>query len=265
MSVRPLTAEERQALERGRKAADAFTVRRSQLLLASAAGLSAAAIGRVVGCTAQSVRNAIRAFAADGLGCLAAKSHARKDPGRLWDRDRDEDLKDLLHRRPREFGKATSLWTLALVAEVCHAKGWTPRILSVEAIRLALQRLGVGGQRAKHGLTSPDPQYTRKKKLRDRLIAQAARDPAWVVGFQDETWWTRLAQPGLFAWAPDDPLRRVGNARDPKGGGPEAVACYGVLRADTGGLRLRFCDGRPVSATTEAFLGWVCERLAAEG
>lgn len=105
-----------------------------------------------------------------------------------------------------------------------------------------------------------------RKKARDRLIAEAARHPDWVVGFQDECWWTRLAQPTLFAWAAGDPLRLGANARDPKGtGGREAVACYGVLRADTGGMMLRFCDGRPVSATTEAFLGWVCRELAAEG
>ena len=163
MFVRSLTAEERQALEKGRKSADAFTVRRAQVLLASADGLGPAAIGRVVGCTAQAVRNAIRAFQADGLGCLAAKSHARKDPGRVWDRTRDEDLKDLLHRRPREFGHPTSLWTLALAAEVCHQKGWTPRTLSIEAIRQTLKRLGVGWQRAKHWITSPDPDYARKK------------------------------------------------------------------------------------------------------
>ncbi|VTS01759.1 Uncharacterized protein OS=Singulisphaera acidiphila (strain ATCC BAA-1392 / DSM 18658 / VKM B-2454 / MOB10) GN=Sinac_2168 PE=4 SV=1: DDE_3 [Gemmata massiliana] len=86
-----------------------------------------------------------------------------------------------------------------------------------------------------------------------------------MLGFQDECWWTRLAQPDLFAWTTSGPLRLGGNARDPKGGGPEALACYGVLRADTGGMMLRFCDGRPVSATTEAFLGWVCEVLATEG
>jgi hypothetical protein len=161
--VRPLTAQERQALEQGRKSADAFTVRRCQVLLASADGLSPAQIGRVVGCTAQAVRNAIRAFQADGPACLTPRSHARKDPGRVWDRDRDEDLKDLLHRPPREFGQPTSLWTLALVAAVCHARGWTPRVLSVEAIRQALKRLGVGWQRAKHWITSPDPEYARKK------------------------------------------------------------------------------------------------------
>jgi hypothetical protein len=161
--VRPLTAGERQALEKGRKSADPFTVRRSQVLLASADRMAPAEIGRVVGCTAQAVRNAIRAFEADGLRCLAAKSHARKDPGRVWDRGRDEDLKDLLHRRPREFGKTTSLWTLALVAEVCHDKGWAPRVLSVEAIRQTLKRLGVGWHRAKHWITSPDPEYAKKK------------------------------------------------------------------------------------------------------
>jgi transposase len=162
--VRPLTAGERQALEKGRKSADPFTVRRSQVLLASADGLGPAAIGRLIGCSAQAVRNAIRAFEADGLACLAAKSHARKNPGRAWDRGRDEDLRDLLHRRPRAFGKPTSLGTLALVAEVCHEKGWTPRVLSAEAIRRALKRLGVGWHRAKHWITSPDPEYAKKKR-----------------------------------------------------------------------------------------------------
>lgn len=82
----------------------------------------------------------------------------------MWDRRRDADLKDLLHRRPRAFGKATSLWTLALAAEVCHANGWAPRVLSAETIRQALKRLGVGWTRAKHWITSPDPEYAKKKK-----------------------------------------------------------------------------------------------------
>ena len=43
------------------------------------------------------------------------------------------------------------------------------------------------------------------------------------------------------------------------------MACYGVLRADTGGMLLRFVEGRPVSQVTEDFLGWVCRELAAEG
>lgn len=163
MFVRPLTAEEQQALRQGLKSAEAFTLRRSQVLLASADRKGAAEIGRVVGCTAQAVRDAIRAFEADGLACLTAKSKARKNPDRVWDRGRDDDLRDLLHRRPREFGKPTTLWTLALVAEVCHAKGWTPRVLTAEGMRQVLVRLGIGWERAKHWITSPDPEYAGKK------------------------------------------------------------------------------------------------------
>jgi transposase len=98
--------------------------------------------------------------------------------------------------------------------------------------------------------------------VRDRLIAQAAARPGWVLGFQDETWWTRLAQPDLFAWAGEQPLRLFPNER---GGGKEALACYGLLRADTGAMLLRFVEGRPVSQVTEDFLSWLCARLAAEG
>ena len=86
-----------------------------------------------------------------------------------------------------------------------------------------------------------------------------------MLGFQDECWWTRLAQPNLSSWTGGDPLRLAPKARDPKGGGPEAVAGSGVLRPDTGGRMLRFGAGRPVRATTEEFLGWVCGRRAAEG
>jgi hypothetical protein len=90
--VRPLTADERATLETGLRSPSAFTVRRCQILLASA--------------------------------------------------DR---------------------WPLALAAEVRCAEGLTPRLVSDEAMRVALRRLGVAWKRAKHGMTSPDPAYLRKK------------------------------------------------------------------------------------------------------
>jgi hypothetical protein len=52
---------------------------------------------------------------------------------------------------------------LDLLAEVCHARGWTPRRLTAEAIRMALKRLDIRWRRAKHWITSPDPAYARKK------------------------------------------------------------------------------------------------------
>ncbi len=74
-----------------------------------------------------------------------------------------EQLRDLLHQSPRTFGQPTGVWTLPLAAKVACAEGITPREVSGEAIRLALQQLGVGWKRAKHWITSPDPAYLRKK------------------------------------------------------------------------------------------------------
>ena len=47
--------------------------------------------------------------------------------------------------------------------------------------------------------------------------------PDWVLGVQDEVWWSRLSAPGLHAWAEDDqPLRLVEQA----GAGVRIVNCY---------------------------------------
>ena len=89
--------------------------------------------------------------------------------------------------------------------------------------------------------------------------------PEWVLGFQDEVWFSRLSQPNLHAWTDDEPLRLVQKSLDKEDKEHKAVACYGLLRSDTDQMLLRFVEGRPVSHVTTAFLGWVCARLAAEG
>jgi DDE superfamily endonuclease len=86
-----------------------------------------------------------------------------------------------------------------------------------------------------------------------------------VLGFQDETWWSRLARPELRLWAGGEPARLHQLEADADDPDPKALACYGLLRGDTGGMLLRFVQGRPVSQVTEDFLAWACERLAAEG
>jgi transposase len=161
--VRPLLDSERQAIRAGLRSPDAFTLRRCQVLLASADGLRPAQIAARFGCASQSVRNAIRAFAAEGTACLTEKSHRPVSVRPEVDDAACERLRALLHRSPRDLGKPTSLWTLALAAEVAFAEGITARLVSDETIRQALLRLGVGWKRAKTWITSPDPAYLRKK------------------------------------------------------------------------------------------------------
>jgi transposase len=161
--VRPLSADEQQQLKAGLRSPNAFTVRRCQMLLASARGHRPAQIARNVGCATQSVRNAIRAFHTQGLACLQAQSRRPKHTQAILDPQKREQLQALLHESPRTSGKPRSLWTLGLVAEVCCERGLTPQRVSIETIRQALKRLGVNWRRAKQWITSPDPQYMRKK------------------------------------------------------------------------------------------------------
>jgi transposase len=162
--VRTLTAAERQRLQAGLRSADAFTVRRCQILLASANGLRPPRIAANLGCVVGTVHHALHAFDREGFACLQEKSSRPHSARPFLDERYTEPLKDLLHHSPRLFSKPTSLWTLDLVADVCHARGWTPRRLTGEAIRVTLKRLGIRWRRAKHWITSPDPAYARKKK-----------------------------------------------------------------------------------------------------
>jgi len=115
-------------------------------------------IAATLGCSAQAVRNTLRAFAAEGLACLLQKPSRPKTIHTLWPQAHDEDLRALLHQSPRSLGKPTSRWTLQLAAQVCFEKGWTARLLSRETIRLVLKRLGIAWKRAKRWPLSPDPQ-----------------------------------------------------------------------------------------------------------
>ena len=162
--ARALIPAERQQLQAGLRTADAFTLRRAQILLASADRQTPAAIARNLGCPARSVRNAIHAFTAEGVGGLTAKSSRPRTARPVLDATFEEPLRHLLHQSPRAFGQPRRTWTLGSVARVCHAKGWAPRVLSIETVRLAIARLGVAWRRAKHWITSPDPAYARKKK-----------------------------------------------------------------------------------------------------
>lgn len=160
--VHALTEPEYDALQQGLRSADAFTLRRAQIVLASARRLTPAVIAAALSCGDQTVRNVVHAFNDRGLLALRRCSSAPKTVQPLFDEARAEALRDLLHRSPREFGSATSLWTLKLAALVAAKEGITPYQVSLETIRGAFKLLKVSWRRAKHWIDSPDPAYEKK-------------------------------------------------------------------------------------------------------
>ena len=61
-------------------------------------------------------------------------------------------------------------------------------------------------------------------------MALAVTHPTWGLGFSDEVWWSRLAQPAMHTWAPDAQAVRLGEKARPKTDPePKALACYGLL------------------------------------
>ena len=162
--VRELTEQEQGRLEAGLHAQEVYELRRCQMLLASARGERAPRIAELLGCTDQAVRNVIREFERDGLdACLTRGSTRPHTTHAKVDAVAAEQLRALLHQSPRTFGKPTSVWTLELASEVAWAEGITAERVSDETIRQALLRLDVRWRRAKQWITSPDPEYARKK------------------------------------------------------------------------------------------------------
>jgi transposase len=100
-----------------------------------------------------------------------------------------------------------------------------------------------------------------------------ARHSDWVVGFLDETWWSRFEQPSLSSWIAGNQrlhlVERLPKVKEEQ----KALACYGLLVRfcpETAGkwqeeTWLRFCEGHPISALSLSFLEWSCAKLQSLG
>ena len=105
------------------------------------------------------------------------------------------------------------------------------------------------------------------------MIDLAQRHLGWAIGFADESWWSRQAQPMTHAWTDAVAclhlVEQTVAKDDPE---PKALACYGLLvrglgppEQPTDEVWLRFVTDRPVSAITTQFLDWGCDKLATRG
>ncbi len=84
----------------------------------------------------------------------------------------------------------------------------------------------------------------------------------WVVGFEDECWWSRVAQPNLHTFSEqDEPLRLVEQSVEKDDPDPKAISCYGLYTPELQKTWLHFVDGRPVSGISTRFLEWCSQNL----
>ncbi len=167
--VQELSDADRRVLRSALRSREAFTLRRAQILLASADGQRPSAIAARVGCASGTVHNTLHAFEKEGADCLGEKNRGPRDAQPVLDESKADPLKGILHQSPRRFGKARSTWTLDLPADMSFEQGLTPHRLSHEAVRQAVKRLGHGWKRAKTWITSPD-RRTHVKKLRSANV-----------------------------------------------------------------------------------------------
>ena len=89
------------AEQAGLRSPNAFTLRPSQILLASRRGQRPSEIARNLGSATQTVRNTVHAFEKDGLTCLKQQSSRPKTMQAEFDQSKCEALRAVLHPSPR--------------------------------------------------------------------------------------------------------------------------------------------------------------------
>ena len=98
------------------------------------------------------------------------------------------------------------------------------------------------------------------------MIRLSEGHPEWVVGFLDESWWSRLARAALKSWSEaGEPLRLIEQSVEKDDPDRKAISCYGLYVPELEKVLVRFVDGRPVSSITTRFLSWCCQKLQAAG
>ena len=86
-----------------------------------------------------------------------------------------------------------------------------------------------------------------------------------ALGFCDEVWWSRFAQPQMHSWCAQEPLRLVEQVKAKTDAERNALACYGLYLPLAEQMLLRFVAERPISDVTCQYLDWVAKHQAAQG
>jgi hypothetical protein len=105
-----------------------------------------------------------------------------------------------------------------------------------------------------------------QKKSRDRLIRLVVAHPTWALGFGDEVWWSRLAQPDQHRWEEDTVTHLLELERSKQDPDPKVLACYGLPLGEAASA-IPVMSPNPTSvvntaiAMTNAVIAWARFRL----
>jgi transposase len=157
-----LSVEQHAELDRANRTAKdgRLRVRALIVLLAAERGMVAAEIAAVVRMHEETVRRWLVRYQAEGLNGLADAPRPGAAP--RVTRAYREQLLAVVRRRPRTLELPFSLWTGDRLADYLAER--TGLRLSKTTVYRVLRAGGVHLNRPQHTITSPDPEYARKKR-----------------------------------------------------------------------------------------------------
>jgi transposase len=134
------------------------------ILLAAEQKMTAPQIAEIVRTDDQTVRRWIKRYNAEGINGLfdAPRPGASVKVTSAY----QEQLITVVRRRPRSLDLPYSLWTLQRLADYMAEE--TGLRVSTETIRLHLKAADIVISRPQHKVSSPDPEYTVKKRRLNR-------------------------------------------------------------------------------------------------
>lgn len=153
----PEALEELRTASRNRK--DPGFARRARGVLLFVEGKRYSYICEALGVSKEGLRLWLRSYEKGGIAGLL--DQPRPGRPRVKSKEIEEAVEELIHRPPTDFGFDRSTWSLeAMVEYIFNSRGLA---VGVQTVRDVLHEMGYRWRRAKHSVTSPDPDYQEKK------------------------------------------------------------------------------------------------------
>jgi transposase len=133
---------------------------RARIVLAYFDGQEYLEIAERFGCSEHTIARWIKRFRSEGVAGLQNRPRQSSGTGRRQ-KLLAVFLPETVHQSPRTLGVARDRWTLQSLQDLCFEQ--TGERPSQESIRRALKQFGYSWKRAKRTVTSPDPEYERKR------------------------------------------------------------------------------------------------------